>query len=40
VLAGAYTDPEIAQREAERVNLVVPGAEARVIDVQSLQSGT
>jgi general secretion pathway protein A len=40
VLAGAYTDSQLARREAERVNQVVPGAEARVIDVQSLRSGT
>jgi general secretion pathway protein A len=40
VLAGAYTDPQVAQRETDRVNLVVPGAEARVVDVQSLRSGT
>jgi len=40
VLAGAYTDLQIARREADRVNLVVPGAEARVIDVQLLRSGT
>ena len=40
VLAGAYTDLQIARREADRVNLVVPGAEARVIDVQFLRSGT
>ena len=40
VLAGAYTDLEVARREAERVNLVVPGAGARVIDVQLLRSGT
>jgi general secretion pathway protein A len=40
VLAGAYTDPQAAEREADRVNLLVPGAEARVIDVQLLQSGT
>src|SRR5204863_409548 len=40
VLAGAYTDLQIAWREADRVNLVVPGAEARVIDVQLLRSGT
>ena len=39
VLAGAYTDPQVAQREADRVNLVVPGAEAHVIDVQRLRSG-
>jgi general secretion pathway protein A len=39
VLAGAYTDPQVARSEADRVNLVVPGAEARVIDVQSLRSG-
>jgi len=40
VLAGAYTDPQVAQREADRVNLVVPGAQARVIDVQRRLSGT
>lgn len=40
VLAGAYTDLQIARREADRVNLVVPGADARVIDVQLLRSGT
>ena len=40
VLAGAYTDVQIARREADRVNLVVPGAEARVIDVQLRRSGT
>jgi len=40
VLAGAYTDVQIARREADRVNRVVPGAEARVIDVQFLRSGT
>ena len=26
VLAGAYTDPQVAQREADRLNVVVPGA--------------
>ena len=31
VLAGAYSDPEIAQREADRLNAAVPGADARVI---------
>ena len=31
---------EVAQREADRVNVVVPGAEAHVIDVQLLRSGT
>jgi hypothetical protein len=40
VLAGAYTDPLVAEREADRLNLVVPGVEARVIDVQLLRSGT
>jgi hypothetical protein len=40
VLAGAYTDPQVAEREASRVNLLVPGAGARVIDVQLLQPGT
>jgi general secretion pathway protein A len=40
VLAGAYTDLQVAQREADRVNLVVPGAEAYVIDAQLLRSGT
>jgi len=40
VLAGAYTDPVVAEREADRLNLVVPGADARVIDVQLLRSGT
>jgi general secretion pathway protein A len=40
VLAGAYTDPEVAQREADRVNVVVPGASAQVVDVQMLRSGT
>jgi general secretion pathway protein A len=40
VLAGAYTDPQVAQREADRVNAVVPGAGARVVDVQQLRSGT
>ena len=40
VLAGAYTDPQVAQREADRVNLVVPGAEAHVIEAQLLRSGT
>jgi general secretion pathway protein A len=32
VLAGAYTDPQVAEREAHRLNAVVPGAGARVID--------
>ena len=32
VLAGAYTDPQLAAREASRLNAVVPGAGARVID--------
>jgi general secretion pathway protein A len=40
VLAGAYTDPQIAQREADRVNMVVPGGGARVVDAQLLRSGT
>ena len=39
VLAGAYTDPQVAQHEAERINLVVPGAQAHVVDVQLLRSG-
>ncbi|HEY3042751.1 MAG TPA: AAA family ATPase, partial [Vicinamibacterales bacterium] len=40
VLAGAYTDPQVAQHEADRVNLVVPGADAHVIDAHLLRSGT
>jgi general secretion pathway protein A len=32
VLAGAYTDPQLAEREASRLNAVVPGARARVIN--------
>jgi general secretion pathway protein A len=40
VLAGVYTDPAVAQREADRVNVVVPGAAAKVVDVQLLRSGT
>jgi hypothetical protein len=32
VLAGAYTDPQVAQREADRLNAVVPGAGAQVIE--------
>jgi type II secretory pathway predicted ATPase ExeA len=35
VLAGAYTDPQIAQRDADRLNAVVPGANARVIEAAS-----
>ena len=35
VLAGAYTDPQVAQREADRLNAVVPGANARVIEAAS-----
>ena len=38
VLAGAYTDPQVAQREAQRLNAVVPGADARVIDAVSAGS--
>src|SRR3989338_8547490 len=40
VLAGAYTDPQVAQREADRVNVVVPGAGAHVVDAELLRSGT
>jgi general secretion pathway protein A len=40
VLAGAYTDPQVAGHEADRINHLVPGAEAHVIDVQRLLSGT
>lgn len=40
VLAGAYTDPQVAQREADRVNFLAPGAGARVVDVQLLRSET
>jgi general secretion pathway protein A len=39
VLAGAYTDPQVARREADRVNLAVPGVEAQVIDVQLVRTG-
>ncbi len=39
VLAGAYTDLEAAEREADRINVVVPGVEAQVVDVQLLRSG-
>jgi hypothetical protein len=35
VLAGAYTDPQIAQRDADRLNAVLPGANARVIEAAS-----
>jgi len=38
VLAGAYTDPQLAQREADRLNVVVPGARARIIDAVSARS--
>jgi general secretion pathway protein A len=40
VLAGAYTDPQVAQREADRVNMLVPGADARVVDAELLRSET
>ena len=36
VLAGAYTDPQVALREADRVNVLALGAGARVVDVQQL----
>jgi hypothetical protein len=36
VLAGAYTDPQVAQRDADRLNALVPGANARVVDVASV----
>jgi general secretion pathway protein A len=36
VLAGAYTDPQMATREANRLNAVVPGAGARVIDAAAV----
>jgi type II secretory pathway predicted ATPase ExeA len=39
VLAGAYADPDVAQKEADRVNLLVPGSEARVIDVRASRPG-
>ena len=35
VLVGAYTDPQVAQREADRLNAVVPGSNARVIEAAS-----
>jgi general secretion pathway protein A len=35
VLAGAYTDAQVAQREADRLNAVVPGAGARVVEAAS-----
>jgi hypothetical protein len=35
VLAGAYTDPQAAQRDADRLNAAVPGANARVIEAAS-----
>src|SRR5262249_44211105 len=31
VLAGAYTDPEIARRDAERLRSAVPKSEARLV---------
>jgi hypothetical protein len=40
VLAGAYTDADVAERQADRVNGVVPGAAAYVVDVQALRSGS
>ena len=40
VLAGAYTDADVAQRQAARVNGVVPGAAAYVVDAQLLRSGS
>jgi general secretion pathway protein A len=40
VLAGAYTDADVAQRQADRVNGVVPGAAAYVVDAQLLRSGS
>jgi len=38
VLAGAYTDPQLAAREASRLNVVVPGAGARVIDAADVNA--
>jgi hypothetical protein len=38
ILAGAYTDRQAAQREATRLNAVVPGAHARVIDAAAAGS--
>ena len=35
VLAGAYTDPRAAQRDADQLNAVIPGANARVIEAAS-----
>ena len=35
VLVGAYTDPQVAQRDADQLNAVVPGANARVIEAAS-----
>jgi len=32
VLVGAYTDAAIAGRDAERINIATPGADARVVD--------
>jgi cell division septation protein DedD len=35
VFVGAYTDRQIAQRDAERLNGIVAGANARVVDLTS-----
>jgi len=39
VLAGTYTDPRLAQQEADRLNAAVPGVTAHVIDAQLLRPG-